>query len=164
MKFSSQEEYGLRCLLRLAHAGQRPSFSITAISQAEGISPAYVAKLMRILRRGGFVASARGKDGGYLLARPPEKIILGEVLNALGGRLFEPAFCEDHSGELAICTHSTDCSIRSLWRAVQYAVNEVLGKTTLRDLLRNEQKMTDWIDGLVQLADLSKTGQPPRPN
>jgi Rrf2 family protein len=68
MKFSSQEEYGLRCLLRLAQEGDDGSMTIPAISQSEGISQAYVAKLMRILRRGGLVESVRGKVGGYTLA------------------------------------------------------------------------------------------------
>ncbi|MFB3095094.1 MAG: Rrf2 family transcriptional regulator, partial [Candidatus Acidiferrales bacterium] len=55
MKFSSQEEYGLRCLLCLAREREGGSLAIPAIGQAEGISTTYVAKLMRILRRGGFV-------------------------------------------------------------------------------------------------------------
>lgn len=159
MKFSSQEEYGLRCLLRLAQQGEGESLTIPAISQAEGISTAYVAKLMRILRRGGFVESVRGKIGGYTLTRPPEQIVLGEVLALLGGRLFNPDFCEDHSGELDICRHSTECSIRSLWRAVQIAVNQVLGKTTLQDLLRTEPEMASWVSGLVKLSAGAKPGR-----
>ena len=90
MKFSSQEEYGLRCLLCLAREREGGSLAIPAISQAEGISTTYVAKLMRILRRGGFVESVRGKIGGYTLSRPPDQIVVGEVLALLGGRLFEP--------------------------------------------------------------------------
>lgn len=152
MKFSSQEEYGLRCLLRLAQEGEDGTLTIPAISQAEGISPAYVAKLMRILRRGGFVGSVRGKIGGYKLVRQPDKIVVGEVLAVLGGRLFNPDFCEDHSGDLDICMHTTECSIRSLWRAVQVAVNQVLGKTTLSDLMRSEPEMTSWVSGLVKLS------------
>jgi Rrf2 family protein len=154
MKFSSQEEYGLRCLLRLAQEGDDGSMTIPAISQSEGISQAYVAKLMRILRRGGFVESVRGKVGGYTLARSPEKIIIGEVMTVLGGRLFNPDFCEDHSGDLDVCAHSTECSIRSLWHAVQVAVNQVLGKTTLRDLLRSEPEMASWVSDLVRLSDM----------
>lgn len=152
MKFSSQEEYGLRCLLCLARERERGSLAIPAISQAEGISSTYVAKLMRILRRGGFVKSARGKIGGYTLSRPPDQIVVGEVLALLGGRLFEPEFCDDHAGDLEVCTNSTDCSLRSLWRAVQFVVNQVLSKTTLKDLLRNEHEMTFWVSGLLNLS------------
>ena len=67
MKLSAQEEYGLRCLLRLAREGESSSLTIPEISLSEGISNHYVAKLMRILRRGGFVRSARGQAGGYTL-------------------------------------------------------------------------------------------------
>src|SRR2546427_9634173 len=77
MKLTSQEEYGLRCLLRIARQGQTGALTIPEISEAEGISSHYGAKLMRILRRGGFVTSARGQAGGYTPARPPGRIVVG---------------------------------------------------------------------------------------
>ena len=141
MKLSAQEEYGLRCMLRLASAGEEESLTIPEIGRAEALSIAYVAKLMRVLRQGKFVKSVRGQSGGYRLARPPEKIPVAEVLAWLGGRLFEPAFCDQFSGLKRICTHSIDCSIRSLWRAVQSAVDSVLAGITLKDLLREESDM-----------------------
>jgi Rrf2 family protein len=104
VKLSSQEEYGLRCLLRLAREGETGSLTIPEISQAEGISSFYAAKLMRILRRGGFVKSARGQTGGYALARPAGEIVVGEALAALGGRLFESEFCDEHAGIEKLCT------------------------------------------------------------
>jgi len=96
---------------------------------------------MRILRQGKFVKSVRGQTGGYTLARGPENIPVGEVLAVLGGRLFEPGFCDQFSGLKRLCTHSVDCSIRSLWRAVQSAVDSVLGGITLSDLLQKESTM-----------------------
>jgi Rrf2 family protein len=141
MKLSAQEEYGLRCLLRVASAGEGGSFTIPEIGRAEALSVAYVGKLMRVLRQGKFVKSVRGQAGGYTLARSPEKIPVGEVLAALGGRLFEPGFCDDFSGLKRQCTHSIDCSIRSLWHAVQSAVDSVLAGITLRDLLQKESDM-----------------------
>lgn len=145
MKLSSNEEYGLRCLLRLGHAGEGGSLTIPEMSQAEGVSAAYAAKLLRTLRKGGFVKAARGKEGGYMLARPAESILIGDVVDVLGGRIFEKTFCESHSGQAAICTRSVDCSVRSLWRAVQVAIDRVLSKTTLRDLLQNEAEMNSWV-------------------
>jgi Rrf2 family protein len=143
MKLTSHEEYGLRCLLQIARQG---SLTIPEISRAEGISSPYVAKLLAILRRGGFVTSVRGKAGGYTLSRPGEEIVVGEVLAALGGRFYQPGFCEGHSGREETCTHTTDCAVRSLWRAVQVAMDQVLAKTTLRDLLlRTEREMTSWV-------------------
>jgi Rrf2 family transcriptional regulator, iron-sulfur cluster assembly transcription factor len=150
MKLGANEEYGLRCLVRLAYAnqsnaGEGGSLTIPEISQAEGVSPAYAAKILRILRKGGFVKAARGKEGGYMLARAPEAIVIGEVMDVLGGRLFESNFCESHAGQAAICTRSVDCSVRSLWRAVQVAIDRVLNKATLRDLLQNEEDMNSWV-------------------
>ena len=141
MKLTSQEEYGLRCLLRVGRGGDRASLTIPELARAEGISEPNVAKMMRVLRRAGFVRSTRGQSGGYTLALPAEQIPIGPVLAALGGRLYEPAFCEGHSGLARLCTHMPDCSIRSVWRMVQDAVDSVLGKITLKDLLRSEPEM-----------------------
>jgi Rrf2 family protein len=146
MKLSANEEYGIRCLVRLGYAGYAgETLTIPEISQLEGVSPAYGAKVLRMLRKGGFVKAARGKDGGYTLARPAENIVIGDVMDVLGGRLFENKFCESHSGQAAICTRSVDCSVRSLWRAVQVSVDQVLSKATLRDLLQNEEEMNSWV-------------------
>jgi Rrf2 family protein len=145
VKLSANEEYGVRCLVRIGYAGEGGSLTIPEISQAEGVSPAYAAKILRILRKGGFVKAARGKEGGYTLARPAESIVIGDVINVLGGRLFESKFCDNHSGQVAICTRSVDCSVRSLWRAVQVAVDQVLSKATLRDLMQNEEEMNSWV-------------------
>src|SRR5215475_64657 len=149
MKLSAQEEYGLRCLLRVAGTGEGASLTIPEIGRAEALSVAYVAKLMRILRQGKFVRSVRGQTGGYTLARSPESIPVGEVLAALGGRLFEPQFCDQFSGLKRICTHSVDCSIRSLWRAVQNAVDSVLTGITLQDLLQTEAAMKNRLHSLA---------------
>jgi len=141
MKLSAQEEYGLRCLLQVASAGAGGSVTIPAIAKAEALSTAYVGKLMSVLRQGDFVESVRGQTGGYVLSRPPEKIVVADALATLGGRLFEPGFCDEFAGLEKICTHSTDCSIRSLWRSVQHAVDLVLAGITLKDLLRKESEV-----------------------
>jgi len=151
MKLTAQEEYGLRCLLRVASAGEGDSLTIPEIGNAEALSVAYVAKLMRILRQGKLVNSVRGQTGGYALARSPENIPVGEVLAVLGGRLFEPGFCDEFSGLKRICTHSVDCSIRSLWRAVQSAVDVVLAGITLGDLLQKESDMKLRLRPLVPM-------------
>src|SRR3990172_6431853 len=153
MKFTSQEEYGLRCLLRIARQGGRAGLTIPEISEAEGISSFYVAKLLRVLRRAGLVKSARGKIGGDTLSRPSDQIVVGEALAALGGRLFERDFCEDHAGAGLICTSSVDCSIRSLWQAVQQMVDRVLSKTTLADLLGSERDTATLVTPLIQISD-----------
>lgn len=135
MKISAQEEYGIRCLLALGRCGPGASATIAEISRSEGLSKEYVAKLMRILRRGGLVRSVRGQAGGYVLARPLEKISVAEALAVLGGRLWDPNFCEQHPGVRKICSHSRGCTVRTLWRRLQDAVDEVLGALTLKELL-----------------------------
>jgi Rrf2 family protein len=152
MKLSAQEEYGLRCLLRIGAQGDGGTLTIPEISRAEGISPEYVAKLMRILRRGGLVTSARGAIGGYTLSRPADQVTAGEALTVLGGRLFESGFCERHAGAESLCTHSIDCSIRSLWQALQTAVDQVLTRTTLKDLLCSEPAMVSLMTDLMRIS------------
>lgn len=144
MKLSAQEEYGLRCLVRVGRDG---SATIPELSRAEGISEPNVAKMMSVLRRRGFVLSTRGASGGYALARPADQIVIGEVLAALGGRLFEAGFCDRHAGLQPLCAHMGDCSIRPVWRMVQDAVDQVLNRMTLNDLLCNEQQMNGWPGG-----------------
>jgi Rrf2 family protein len=142
MKMTTQEEYGLRCLLRLGREAAGESLTISELSRQEGIASPTVAKMMRILRRAGLVTSTRGKEGGYTLARAPQAINVGEALAALGGRLYDARFCERHSGTVRLCTHTPDCSIRSVWRVLQDVVDGVLGRMTLSDLLHTEQEVT----------------------
>ena len=140
MKLSAQEEYGLRCLLRVARQQPGTSLTIPEIAAAEGIATHNVAKYLRILRQGGYVDSERGQHGGYSLAGSAATISVGEVLATLGGRLYDTEFCDHFSGAEAECQHlTTDCSLRALWSRVQVAVDQVLGQTTLRDLLNSAQ-------------------------
>lgn len=149
MKLTAHEEYGFRCLVQIGKSGP---LTIPEISEAEGISPSYTAKLLRTLRQGGFITSARGKVGGYSLARPASGIVVGEVLAALGGKMFEKNFCDSHAGQAHVCAHSTDCSIRTLWSRVQGALDEVLGKTTLQDVLGHDEH--NWLTTLASSRSL----------
>src|SRR6185312_15030726 len=74
MKITAQEEYGLRILLRIARCNDEESMSIQALSTAEGLSPAYIAKITRMLRQAGFINSTPGNIGGYILAKPTNEI------------------------------------------------------------------------------------------
>ena len=136
MKLSAQEEYGLRCLMRLALQEPGGSLTIPEISHAEGISHHNVAKYLSALRKGGLVVSERGQHGGYSLARAPGQIGMDEVLQTLGDRLYDPGFCAHHAGVEATCQHTEPaCSLRDLWIRVQEAVDDVLAHTTLQDLI-----------------------------
>lgn len=137
MKFSAQEEYGLRCLLQIGRQGASTSLTIPEISRNEGLSQTHVAKLLMILRREGFIKSTRGQTGGYTLARPASEILVGDVLTALGGKLYDQEFCIRHAGQLGVCRHDTDCSVRSLWQIIQHAVDGVVNRLTLADFLED---------------------------
>ncbi len=145
MKISAQEEYGMRCLLRIGNSDLPEGLTIPDISRLEGLSPANVAKLLRILRLGGFIESARGRSGGYKLAVPADQIVIGKVLAVLGGRIYNPTFCDSHTGMSAVCNHIIDCSMRSLWRSIQEAVDVVLSRITLRDMLGNEKVVMELV-------------------
>jgi Rrf2 family protein len=153
MKFSSQEEYGLRCLLRIGKSKSPNGLTIPEISDLEGLSTANVAKLLRTLRLGGFIEATRGQSGGYKLAKPAEEIIIGEVLAVLGGKLFEEDFCNNHTGIEKICTNTIDCSVRSLWRTIQSLVDSVILKISLKDLLGNEEEVKVLVNSFVEELD-----------
>ena len=135
MKLSAQEEYGIRCLLHIGRRTEMGGSSISTISRAEKITPSNTAKLVRILRMNGFVESSRGKDGGYTLAKAPEEILLSDVFEVLGGKLFAEGFCDHYAGTGNVCTHFDHCTVRSFWCAIQSVLDHVLSQTTLKHLM-----------------------------
>lgn len=157
MKLSTQEEYGLRCLLQVARRPVGESIALAELGHLEGLSLPNTAKILRALRRKGFVRSTRGKAGGYALTRPPEFIGVGEVLAALGGRLFDAQFCDHFPGVEAQCTHRSDCSIRPVLRRLQEAVDSVLDRISLGDLLCAEKDVRVPLDGGKTLRVLAST-------
>ncbi len=156
MKFSSQEEFGLRCLLRIAQSKSPNGMTIPEIAAMESLSQANTAKILRILRLGGFIDSSRGQAGGYKLTRPPQDILISEVLEVLGGKLYESKFCDDYAGTNSICTHTIDCSLRSLWKAIQTAVESVTSNFALSDLMAREDEVTNLVK-LILDENLSET-------
>jgi Rrf2 family protein len=154
MKITSQEEYGLRCLLRLASAEDGHSLTIPEIAAAEGLSPPYVAKLLAVLRHAGLIESVRGRAGGYSLARSPSEITLGTVMGALGEPLFDdPGYCERHAGTETdgSCVHRGACTLRALWQTLEQWMRHTLNQLTLADLLQSEHQLTDLLR--ARLAD-----------
>lgn len=173
MKISAQEEYGVRCLLRLARAHGGQSLTIPEIAQAENLSAPYVGKLLGVLRQAGIIESVRGRSGGYHLAQAPNEIRLGSVLLALGEPLFdEPGYCERHAGPETdgLCVHQNDCTLRGLWQTLEQWLRHFLDQITLQDLLRHdipvvqqlqaqlrrEQGRNEMLPTLQHLAPLSR--------
>ena len=150
MKITAQEEYGLRILIRIAECKNKEGLSIPQLTKAEGLSSHYVAKLTRVLRMKGFINSTPGYKGGYVLAKPAGKIVINDVLKALGGSLFDKKFCGSHAGYLKLCTHSVECSARSLWQIIQFAVDQVLDKVTLWDLANSEKEAEKMLAKILE--------------
>ena len=153
MKISSQEEYGLRCLLHLARETDH-SLTIPEIASAERLSHAYVAKLLGVLRQAGLIESVRGRAGGYRLAATPAEVTLGAVLRVLGEPLFEePGYCQQHAGTEGdgICIHHGGCTLRALWHTLEQWMRRALDGITLADLLQSEGQITELLRS--RLAD-----------
>lgn len=155
MKISAQEEYGLRILLRIAKCSDEESMSIQVLSTLEGISQAYVAKLTRILRQSEFINSTPGNIGGYILALPPEEININHVLKSLGGSMFDKEFCASYSGNTRFCTNSVDCSVRSLWKMIQFTIDGLLDKITLADLIGSEETSSRILHNIFAMSSVA---------
>ena len=143
MKITSQEEYGLRCLLQLAKTPSNQVVSVKEIAGKEGLSSAYVEKLLRILSRAGLVHSARGVKGGYALNRPASSMTLGEVVRALGTVQTTNHICQHFTGNQRVCVHFSDCGIRSIWSGLTTYIQSFLDQTTLDHLLQSEYSVSE---------------------
>jgi len=140
MKISSQEEYGLRIMLRLAKTDDDSGLTINDLSELENMSTANTAKILRILRIGGFVESTRGNTGGYELSMKPSAIKVGDILKSLGGNLYDEQFCDNFKGVGELCNNSLDCTVRSLWKLIQHSVDRVVMPMTLAELISPEEQ------------------------
>ena len=138
MKITAQEEYGLRCLLQLARSSQEQIVRVKEIAAKEGLSTAYVEKLLHHLAKSGLVHSVRGLKGGYVLNRSASSITLGEVIRALGGVQTTEHICHQFTGQAASCVHFSNCGIRSVWSGLTTYIQSFLDQTTLASLLENE--------------------------
>ena len=127
---------GLR--LQLSRNEEETPMSAEEISTKELLSPAYIEKILQKLGKAGFVKSIRGTKGGYVLSKPPEEIIIGEVIRAVDGS-FISELCGYFSGNSPECTHIGGCGIRPLWMNIYKYIYDVLDKTTLYDLMKEEE-------------------------
>jgi Rrf2 family protein len=136
-------------MLQMARNGNNGSVTINELAEMEALTPAYVAKLMRILRKAGYVESTRGQNGGYLLAKPATMINIGEVLDALGGRLHDEAYCKRFSGNMRICVHSSDCTVKSLLQGLDLLLDRVLSNCKLSDLVQPRSHIESWVRNYI---------------
>ncbi|AFZ68900.1 RrF2 family transcriptional regulator [Deinococcus peraridilitoris] len=130
MWISTKAQYGLRALIEI---GKRPGEAVPLkdVAEKQDISQHYLEQLAAQLRRSGFIRSVRGAHGGYRLARSPELIQAWDVVVAMEGSL-SPVSCLEDEGN---CERAGACATEGLWRRVEEAVRDVLGGTTLADLI-----------------------------
>lgn len=159
MKISSLDEYGLRCMLQLARLGPDGSTTIPEIAEREGLTVAYVGKLMGLLRQAGMVQSARGRQGGYRLARPASEIAVADLLRSLGGTTWERGGCDRFHGVHEVCVHNSSCTILSLWGALDQVVEQLLGNVTLGDLVSGERFTAERLCALEARASAQGQAQ-----
>ena len=129
MRMSTKGHHATRIMVFLATSPGRP-ITKQEIGASENISPGYIQQLMGRLTSAGLVQSHRGKEGGFSLALPAEKITVKQVLDATEGP-FELAACVAHP---EICTHADTCPANPLWTKVTAAVNDLFDCTTIADL------------------------------
>jgi Rrf2 family iron-sulfur cluster assembly transcriptional regulator len=160
MKITALEEYGLRCMLLLARCGPDETMTLPEFQASEGLSIPYAAKLLMILKKAGLVRAARGRNGGYALARQPEKIMLKEILDALGEPAFSSSHCGKHAGQLDICIHKADCQVRIIWQSFDEMIGRILGNITLADLVTGKLEILDTIHLATGngISDISSRG------
>ena len=103
------------------------------IAEVEGISAGYVQQLMMALRLAGVVDSHRGREGGFSLSRPPEKITIAEVLRAVEGDVM-PAPCQAGS----CCERWEDCPTRPVWEEAAGLLNGLFARITIASLIDDE--------------------------
>lgn len=136
MKLSTRTRYGTKALLELAlHWGEEPVL-LKAIAQRQQIPLPYLEHLIGPLVQAGIVKSTRGRRGGVSLLKPPEKVILSEVIQLLEGSIVVVE-CVDNPES---CSHSDLCVTLDIWDEVKEAINKVLECVTLQDLVERQKQ------------------------
>jgi Rrf2 family protein len=136
MRISSRAHYGLRMMTELAKAYGGPPLSLTEIARREDMPLAYLEQLVAPLRRAGVVDGTRGLHGGYRLARGPRDVTVLEIVELLEGPV-APVECLAEDYQPGSCSREPECLSRPLWARLQQAFKEVLGGTTLADMMRD---------------------------
>jgi Rrf2 family iron-sulfur cluster assembly transcriptional regulator len=126
-------------MVNLACRGEARPVTLKDISVEEGISLSYLEQLFVKLRKGNVVTSVRGPGGGYVLARPPGQISVGDVITVVEEPL-NPVACldEDSVG----CERASICSTQKVWKGLGEKISEFLNSISLEELTM-EVRATD---------------------
>jgi len=136
VKLSTRTRYGTKALLELAlHWGEEPVL-LKAIAQRQQIPLPYLEHLIGPLVQAGIVKSTRGRRGGVSLLKPPEEVILSEVIQLLEGSIIVVE-CVDNPES---CSRSDLCVTHDIWDEVKEAISKVLECVTLQDLVERQKQ------------------------
>lgn len=144
MKLSTKSRYGVRALFDMAyHAGSMPA-QIKDISRRQNISPRYLEQIFQDLKKGGLLKSRRGPQGGYSLAKPPEKITVKEIVLAAEGELLLVNCVKGRrkDGESEpCCEFDNQCVTQNIWAEGSKILGDYFDSITLKDMCDKGQQM-----------------------
>jgi Rrf2 family protein len=143
VKFGVGVDYSLKALLMLAE--RYPSAEpvrVEEIATTQGIPENYLRRLLIELKRGGLVASQKGPSGGYMLARPPVRITMADVVEIVEGD-YAPVECLENGGN-SICPRDETCAMRDVWRDVRESVLAILRDATLQSLAERRKRAISY--------------------
>jgi Rrf2 family protein len=146
MRLTTKGRYGMRLVIDIAQHGGSGPVSMSEVSLRQDISLKYLERLVGELQRAGIIKSMRGRVGGHVLAVPPDRITVGDVVRALEG---ESSDLPCGNNRLA-CPRSVHCLTRAIWVAAGQAMFEKLDSVTVQDILDDGQncmakKEIDWL-------------------
>jgi len=131
MKITTKGRYGLTIMIELTRCYGARHIPLKEIAQKHDLSLRYLEQLATSLRNNGLIKSVRGAGGGYLLAKDPQDIFIGEVILALEGPIM---FLEEMKKE--------ELAQKLLWNKLSRAVKDILDTTSLKALLEMEKEQT----------------------
>ena len=137
MKLSKRGEYALRALIDfgVAQAIGRPMLQVSELAAKEDLPIKFLEQILMQLKAAGYLESRRGKHGGYLLARPPENISMGQVARLIDGPLAPIACVSQTAYERCTCPDEEHCGLRMLMLDVRNAISNILDRYTLADVV-----------------------------
>lgn len=135
MKISTKGRYALRMLLDLAEHQGGSYVPLKEISERQSISKKYLEQIIPLFNKSDMLRTTRGVQGGYMLARAPEKITVGEVLRLTEGSL-SPVVCAE---DPVSCSRSADCVTLPIWQGLYRVIDEYLDSITLQDVLDQQR-------------------------
>ena len=135
MKISTRGRYALRFMIDLALQSQDQYIALKDISARQAISVKYLEQIASLLSKHGLLTSIRGQQGGYKLARSPEKYSVGEVLRLTEGPL-APVDCLDNPD--LHCERVSICKTLPFWKGLYKVIEDYVDNFSLADLVNQE--------------------------